>query len=114
MRAPVVQNKTIMVDRSGTLTLKTACAALRKAIVERAGDGREKTQARLRAVAAFEQAAVNAPQNAGWLRMRRIELREALEVLPRDMRQLSVENELSRLFREINVIVQQNAGSSIK
>lgn len=68
-----------MVDPLGNASLKAACDAMRTAIVNRAGGDIEKVRAPLRALLGFEQAALNARQNCGWLRKRRIELREALD-----------------------------------
>jgi hypothetical protein len=68
-----------MADSLDDTSLRAACDAMRTAIVNRAHGDAEKMRAPLRALLGFEQAAFNARQNCGWLRKRRIELREALD-----------------------------------
>jgi hypothetical protein len=71
--------KEFMADPLGDASLRAACDAMRTAIVNRADGDVEKMRAPLRALLGFEQAVFNARQNCGWLRKRRIELREALD-----------------------------------
>lgn len=68
-----------MVEQFDKDSLRLACAALRTAIVRRAHGDLEAMHAPLRALTGLEHAALNAPQNEGWLRKRRIELRNALD-----------------------------------
>lgn len=67
-----------MVEQLDKDSLRLACVALRTAIVKRAHGDLESMRAPLRALMGLEHAALNAPGNHGWLRKRRIELRNEL------------------------------------
>lgn len=83
-----------------------ACLALRTAIERRAGGDIDSMQAPLRALDGLEQAALNAPQNRGWLRERQIELREALNRCATNTLARSETDELHLLYRDIVAILQ--------
>lgn len=76
------------------------------AIARRANGDVEIMERLFHAIAGLEQAALNAPQNRGWLRKRQIELREALEPLALSGRTLSIPDEVTRLYGEIAAILQ--------
>ena len=95
-----------MVDPLDNASLKAACNAMRAAIVTRAHGDIEKMRAPLRALLGFEQAAFNARQNCGWLRMRRIELREALDGCSTNAHGTSGMDELQFCYRDIVTALQ--------
>ena len=68
-----------MVEQLDKDSFRSACMALRTAISRRAGGDLQSMRAPLRALLGLEHAALNAPQNEGWLRKRRIELRNELD-----------------------------------
>jgi len=90
-----------MVDLLDNAPLRAACDAMRRAIVNRAHGDIGKMHAPLRALLGFEQAAFNARQNCGWLRKRRIELREALDGWGSSTHGTSGVDELLVRYREI-------------
>jgi hypothetical protein len=96
-----------MVDPLDTTLLRAACDAMRSAISTRARGDIEKMRAPLRALVGLEQAAFNAPQNCGWLRMRQIELREALDGWSTNAHRVSGADELQILFRDIVAVLQK-------
>jgi hypothetical protein len=98
-----------MVDPLDNTSLRAACVALRTAIATRARGDIEKMRAPLRALVGLEQAAFNAPQNRGWLRERKIELREALNGWSPNAHAVSGADELQILYREIAAILQMEA-----
>jgi hypothetical protein len=89
-------------------SLRTACDALRAAIMMRASGDVQKIQAPFYAILSLEQAALNAPQNRGWLRARRIELRDALDVFSAPPPAASSMDELRSLYAEIANLLSSN------
>ena len=87
-------------------SLRTACDAMRTAIVNRAHGDIDVMRAPLRALLGFEQAAFNARQNCGWLRKRQIELREALDRWSPNGPGISPADELQFRYREIVTALQ--------
>jgi hypothetical protein len=85
---------------------------MRTAIVNRAHGDVEKMRAPLRALLGLEQAALNARQNCGWLRERRIELREALDQWSANTRGSSAVDELQICYRDILTALQSANGSA--
>ena len=83
--------------------LRAACVALRSAIAKKARGDIVTMYAPLRALADLEQAAINAPQNRGWLRKRQIELREGLNRWTADSHGI---DELQVLYRDIAAVLQ--------
>ena len=99
-----------MIDQRGNETLKTACNALRAAVLARATGDAGALRGPMCAIAGLEQAATNAPQNSGWLRERRIELRDALDAFaPAAPRAMPNTDELRRLYGEIIALLQPAA-----
>jgi hypothetical protein len=95
-----------MVDPVDNASLRAACDALRRAIVNRAHGDIETMRAPLRALLGFEQAAFNARQNCGWLRRRQIELREALNGCSTNTHGMSGVDELQFRYRDIVAALQ--------
>ena len=89
-----------MIEQTDWESLRIACAALRTAMETRARGDLETMQAPLRALTGLEQAAFNAPQNRGWLRKRKMELRTALNALPGA-------GELQSLYKDIEAILHR-------
>lgn len=95
-----------MLDQFDNESLRAACVAMRAAIARRARGDVVTMYAPLRALADLEQAAINAPQNRGWLRKRQIELREALNRWTPDSRVRPGIDELQILYRDIVAVLQ--------
>lgn len=104
--------KEIMTNSLDNTSLSAACNAMRTAIVNRAHGDVEKMRAPLRALLGLEQAALNARQNCGWLRERRIELREALDQWSANTRGSSAVDELQICYRDILTALQSANGSA--
>lgn len=94
-----------MVEQLDKDSFRLACVALRTAIVRRANGDQESLHAPLRALTGLEHAALNAPHNEGWLRKRRIELRNALDGLAKHA--LSEADELRFLYDDIAAILRR-------
>ena len=94
-----------MIDQLPSEPLRAAFLALRTAIARRQHADAGPAQAALRALDGLEQAALNAPQNRGWLRKRQIELREALNACVPNSLARSDTDELHLLYRDIVAIL---------
>lgn len=87
-----------MVEQLDKESLRIACTALRIAIARHARGNVQAMYAPLRALTGLQQAALNAPQNRGWLRERKTELRNTLAVL-------SSGDDLQLLYKNIEAIL---------
>lgn len=94
----------IMVEQLDKDSFRIACVALRTAIVKRAHGDLAPMRAPLRALMGLEQAALNAPDNHGWLRKRRIELRNELDGFAK--RAMSEADELHLLYENVAAILR--------
>jgi hypothetical protein len=86
---------------AATPQLAAAFAALRVAIRAYPCARVEHRSDPIRALSGLECAAIHAPQNTGWLRQRRIELRKALRSFAPDSTGLTRAGELHRLYDHI-------------
>jgi hypothetical protein len=90
-----------MVEQLDKESLRAACAALRTVIASRARGNPETLHALLRALTGVEHAALNAPQNQGWLQKRKIELRNTLHAF-------TGADEVQVLYKNIEAILQRD------
>ena len=94
-----------MVEPLDKDSFQLACAALRTAIENRAQGDPAPMRAPLRALMGLEQAALNAPDNHGWLRKRRIELRDELDGFAKHA--IPEADELHLLYENIIAILRR-------
>ena len=85
--------------------LLAACGALRAAIVAYPSANVELMNDSLYAIRGLEDAAVNAPQNRGWLRSRQVELRNALNAFAPNAKDIAIAGELHQLYRTIVALI---------
>ena len=95
-----------MIDTKENDNLRTAFVALRTAIKASASSDGTTVHKRLRALSGLEQAALNAPQNRGWLRDRQIELRDTLDALDPDTHAPHANTQLQDLYKQITAFLQ--------